>query len=176
MRAATIVYVYFLLKIVDHLSTWIAIQNEMGLEMNPYVETDSLWSIFFSPVPLVVDGIFVICVLISEKYAESIYRLLIRWSFLAPALLLPLYLIWMMTVFALSNTIGVLGFGFPLGWLAQQFRFLTEDMHTMLHYAMLVLNLAVLPLLFRIGVLIYAPCHPVEHCQGAVYPNKEQNQ
>lgn len=157
MRAAAIIYIYVLLGIVDRLTIWIALESGTGTGTNPHFNTDSLWSIFFSPVPLFYSALFLVCVLFSEFYSDKIHASLVRGHPLAPFWLLPLFLIWMLSFMSMSNVFNVLELGTPLAWFASLFDFMTEDRNELVAIALVILNIAGLPLLSRMGILIYAP-------------------
>jgi len=160
MRAAILIYIYILLSIVDHVTTWILIDANLGEETNPHVYTDSLSSIFFSPIPLVLDAAFLACVFLAEKFDNNIHSLLVKRHPAAPLCLFPLFGIWMLSVIAMSNTFGALGFGTPLAWFASLFDFITEERHELIRIALIVINIAALPVITRIAIRIYTPSTP----------------
>lgn len=157
MRALIILYIFILLSIVDHFSTWILIDNNFGEETNPNVITDSIQSIFFSPGPLIFDALFLVSVALSEKYSDEIHKHVVKRSAVAPFLLLPLMYILMLSVVSLSNTIGILGLGTPLAWFAENFRFITEDKHQLIGIALATINMISLPILMKVARRIYEP-------------------
>lgn len=157
MRATITIYIYVLLRIVDHVTTWVMIEANLGEVTNPHVDTESLWTIFFSPVPLVLDAFFIVCVVVSERYSDRIHALLVNRHPAAPLCLFPMFGIWMMSVIAMSNTFGVLGLGTPLAWMASLFDFIAEDRHELIRIALIVLNIAALPAITRIAIRTYAP-------------------
>ncbi len=157
MRTFALVYISLLLIVVDRVTTWVAINSNFGEETNPHVKTESLATLFLSPVPLMLCGFFIVCLLLSEAYSNQIYSLLVKGNPLAPICLLPLFFIWMMSIVCFSNLSGALGFITPLSWFASKFDFITDDRHELITIALTVLNIAGLPLLTRIGLRIYAP-------------------
>ncbi len=157
MRALVLSYIAVLLVVVDRSTTWIALESKLGEESNPHANTESLLSLFLSPVPLQSALFFLVCLVICEMYPKKVHALLLNRHPLSYMSLLPLFFIWMMSIVCASNLMGALGFGTPLAWFASQFDFITEDRHELIMIAFAVLNIVALPFLTRIGIRIYAP-------------------
>ncbi len=157
MRAFLLIYISVLLLVIDRSTTWIALEANLGEESNPHVNTESLLSLFLSPVPLQSASFFLVCLMICERYPNQVHALLATRHPLSYMCVLPLMFIWMMSVLCASNLSGALGFGTPLAWFASQFDFITKDRHELIMIAFGVLNLAALPLLSKITLRIYEP-------------------
>ncbi len=67
MRPAILVTLLITLSAIDISSTWYLLNNVPGKEINPFVNTQSLAGIIFSPVPNFVDLVFLICVFLAER-------------------------------------------------------------------------------------------------------------
>jgi len=157
VRAFVLIYISILLVIIDRLSTWIALEENLGEESNPHVDTESLMTLFLSPVPLSLSMLFLVWVVITEVYTNKVHSLLSSKNPLAPMCLMPLFFIWMMSIVCLSNLFGAMGLGTPLPWFASLFDFITEDRHELAVISLAILNVAGLPLLTKVGLKIYAP-------------------
>lgn len=160
MRAFLLFYISLLLVVVDRSTTWIALEEKLGEESNPHVNTESLLSLFLSPVPLQSALFFLVCLVLCESYPNRVHALLASRHPLSYMCLLPLMFIWMMSIVCASNLMGALGFGTPLAWFASKFDFITKDRHELIMIAFSVLNLAALPFLYKLGMHIYAPDRP----------------
>ena len=157
MRFWTLLGISIFLIVVDRIATWIAIDADLAKEINPHVNTQDFTSIIMSPLPLAACAVFIVILILSEKYSYGIHSLLLKKNPLAPFCLLPLMFIWMMTLVCINNILGVLGFLTILTWFSTIFSVFTTDPFLQFGIAMNLLNIAGLPLLTRIGLRIYAP-------------------
>ncbi len=160
MRSITLLFISLFLICIDRITTWIAINSGKAREINPYANTTSFLDLILSPIPMSMCAVFLVLLIISERYSNQIHALLIRKSAFAPMCLLPLFFIWMMTFICINNVFGVLGFITPLTRASTFFAFITEDPYLQLGITVQILNVAGLPLITRIAERIYTPRNP----------------
>jgi hypothetical protein len=157
MRSLTLLCISLFLICTDRVTTWIAINSGKAREINPYVNTGSFVDLVLSPVPISMCALFLLLLLLTERYSNQIHALLIKKSALAPMCLLPLFFIWTMTFICINNVLGVLGFITPLTRASTFFSFVTEDPYLQFGITVQILNIAGLPVLTRIAEKIYTP-------------------
>ena len=156
MRALILVGLLLILSTIEIASTWYLLNNTNGLEINPFVNIDSLWGIILSPIPNLVDLTFLLCVYLSEKNAHRFDEFMAGGIFKAGIFLFPLYYLFQLSIVASSNTIAVLGHSTPLSMPIRLFSFVSDNMFIQLGMFLSVTLLLTLPLFVRLARHLYS--------------------
>ncbi len=155
MRPAILITLLIILSTLDISSTWYLLNNVPGEEINPFVNTQSLAGIIFSPVPNFVDLVFLICVFLAEKRRHKLDDYIAAKSLKASLFLFPIYYLLMLSMVVSSNLMAVFGHSTPLSLILIPFAFFTESTFVQFGLANSVIILVTLPLLARIATAIY---------------------
>lgn len=155
MRPAILVTLLILLSAMDINSTWYLLNHVPGEEINPFVNTQSLEGIIFSPIPNLVDAVFLVCVFLAERRRNRLGEYIAAKSWKAAIFLFPLYYLSMLLLVVSSNLMAVLGHGTPLSLLLRPFAYFTENTFIQYGLANSVIILITLPLLARAATAIY---------------------
>jgi len=155
MRPAILVTLLILLSTMDIASTWHLLNNTSGEEINPFVNTKTLWAIILSPVPNLVDAVFLVCVFLAERRRNRLGEYLAARSWKAAIFLFPLYYLSMLLLVVSSNLMAVFGHSTPMSLLLIPFAYLSSDTFIQYGLANSVIILITLPLLARAATAMY---------------------
>ncbi len=155
MRAATFVGLLLILSTADIASTWYLLNNVPGEEVNPFVNTQSLMGIIFSPIPNFVDFVFLVCVFLSERHQKKFDALVASRSLRAAIFFFPMYYLFTLTITVISNFTAVLGFSTPMSHLLNLFSFFSENTFVQLGLVYSFAIMITLPLFVRLAKAIY---------------------
>ncbi len=155
MRAAIFVGLLLIVSTADIASTWYLLNNVPGEEINPFVNTQSLMGIIFSPIPNFVDFVFLVCVYLSEKNQKKFDELLASKSLRAAIFFFPLYYLFTLTITVISNVTAVMGFGTPISHLLNLFSLFSENTFIQLGLVNSFTIMITLPFFVRLAKAIY---------------------
>ncbi len=155
MRPAILVTFLILLSAIDIASTWYLLNNVPGEEINPFVNTQSLVGIIFSPIPNLVDTVFLLCAFLAERRRNRVGEYIAAKSWKASLFLFPIYYLLMLAIVAFSHVMAVYGHSTPLSLLLIPFAVFTENTFIQYGLANSVIILVTLPLLARIATALY---------------------
>ncbi len=106
------------LYILDSYSTYYLVVNNIAYETNPLVQTSSLTTIFFSPIPFAIFALCIASVITSETNPVKT-ALWIRENWLLSFLISSPYFMLCAKAFAVSSNVSiVLGYGDLFSWLS----------------------------------------------------------
>ncbi len=155
MRPAIFLILLVTLSAIDIGSTWYLLNNVPGEEVNPFVNTQSLMGIIFSPIPNLVDIGFIACVILAERHKNKLHEFFAAKSYKAAIFLFPIYYLFMLLMAATSNVLAVYGHGTPLSILYKPFSFISDSSFIQLGLALSVTILLTLPVFAKLAEAIY---------------------
>ncbi len=155
MRPAIFLILLVALSAIDITSTWHLLNNVPGEEVNPFVNTQSLLGIVFSPIPNLVDIGFITCVFLAERHKDRFQEFIAAKSYKASIFLFPIYYLFMLLMAATSNVLAVFGHGTPLSILYKPFAFISDNTFIQLGLALSVTILLTLPVFAKLAEAIY---------------------
>jgi hypothetical protein len=155
MRPAIFLILLVTLSAIDITSTWHLLNNVPGEEVNPFVNTQSLLGIIFSPIPNLVDLGFLACVFLAERHRDRFQELVAAKSYKASIFLFPIYYLFFLLMVATSNVLAVFGHGTPLSFLYKPFAFISDNSFIQLGLALSVTILLTLPIFAKLAGAIY---------------------
>lgn len=159
MRAGILVGLLLVISTVDITSTWYLLNNAPGKEINPFIHTDSFLRLAFSPIPTIVDIIFLACVYLAEEQQHRFREYMAARHLKRAIFFFPLYYLLILFMATSSNVLAVFGFGTPLSLLLKPFEFISNDSFIRLGFAYSFTILFTLPLFVRLATFLYGDLH-----------------
>lgn len=123
------------LFLLDSVTTLHLSNNIHGGEINPFLDTESFWSILLSPVRLTVLSLCCVCVWFFERHKKKMLDSIGNFFEIKTIFIFP-YVIWLFVAFAVTNNFMlVYGYEGPISWFVKFFE--DKILGAIIFYAML---------------------------------------
>jgi hypothetical protein len=156
MRSLMLILAMILLSAADIATTWYLLSRNLAVELNPFANTESISTLIFSPVPRFLNFIFLMSVLLAEKYADRFDAIVEKSYLRALIFLFPLYSILVIVLAVASNSALILGLPSPLPVYIRSFDFLSDNPSVQISTAFSCLWLVSFPVLLKVARAMYA--------------------
>lgn len=157
MRPFILVLLLIIFTACDIATTWYLLSNSLATELNPSVDPQSLATLILAPIPRLFSAVFLVCVVIAEKYSHQFDDILQRSLLVSYIFLFPIYLIFIAMAGTLNNLLLIAGLPTPLPPFIRFFGIFFESTHMQFTAAFSCLALATLPPILKIARRIYGP-------------------
>jgi len=134
-----------------------------GQELNPFVFTNNFFSILFSPIPVLLTGVYVWCLFYAERNHERFQDFINERSMKVGLFIFPIYFPLSKLAIIINNLHPLFGKSTPVVWLQAPFESWTDSPFMQLVFAETFILMLMFPILLYFAKRIYrvAPAEQV---------------
>lgn len=162
-RLSVFIIVTLSLAIADAGITHYLLRNfGEGQELNPFVVTNNFFSILFSPVPVLLTGVYVWCLFYAERNHERFQDFINERSMKVGLFIFPIYFPLSKFAIIINNLHPLFGKSTPVVWLQAPFESWTDSPFMQLVFAETFILMLMFPILLYFAKRIYRVAPPAQ--------------
>lgn len=126
-----------------------------GQELNPFVTTTNFFSILLSPIPVLLTGGYVWCLLYAERNQERFQDFIDEKSIKVGLFIFPIYFPLSKFAAIINNLHPLFGKSTPVVWLQAPFESWTDSPFMQVVFAQTCILVLIFPILLYVAKRIY---------------------